>query len=109
MSSNEITPQYHLRYWGNIVYSIKNIKGLNPIIVIVSYLLPVIFLLVIKMCNLGNVDGKVLLVNLVLITLYFILYLIYYYDKKTSKYLKYALILIASVEIICNINFNWIK
>lgn len=89
-------------------YSIKNIKGLNPIIVIVSYLLPVIFLLVIKMCNLGNVDGKVLLVNLVLITLYFILYLIYYYDKKTSKYLKYALILIASVEIICNINFNWI-
>lgn len=29
-------------------YSIKNIKGLNPIIVIVSYLLPVIFLLVIK-------------------------------------------------------------
>lgn len=89
-------------------YSIKNIKGLNPIIVIVSYLLPVIFLLVIKMYDLGNVEGKVLLVNLILITLYFILYLIYYYDKKTSKYLKYTLILIASVEIICNINFNWI-
>lgn len=89
-------------------YSIKNIKGLNPIIIIVSYLLPVIFLLIIKMRDLGNVDDKVLLVNLVLITLYFILYLIYYYDKKTSKYLKYALILIASVEIICNINFNWI-
>lgn len=89
-------------------YSIKNIKGLNPIIVIVSYLLPVIFLLVIKMYDLGNVEGKVLLVNLILITLYFILYLIYYYDNKTSKYLKYTLILIASVEIICNINFNWI-
>lgn len=89
-------------------YSILNIKDIKPYIIIVTYTLIVIFLFLLKLFNIEVITNKILLINFVLITIYFILYLIYYYDHKNVKYVKYGLILISSIEILFNINYNWI-
>lgn len=88
-------------------YSIENIKQIKPMIVIVVYTLIMILLLTFKIYDLEVLDSDTLLTNLILITVYFILYLIYFYDRKTIKYIYYGLILIVSIEMGYNINYNW--
>ena len=89
-------------------YSLKNLQKIHPLIVMVTYILLSLMLFILKLLDLPIITNKVLIVNLILISIYLILYLVMYYDKKTTKYLEYAIILVALVEIICNINFNWI-
>lgn len=89
-------------------YSLKNLQKIHPLIVMVTYILLSLMLFILKLLDLPIITNKVLIVNLILISIYLILYLVMYYDKKTTKYLEYAIILVISVEIICNINFNWI-
>lgn len=91
-----------------LAYSLKNIQKLHPIIVIITYILLSLMLFTFKLLDLNIVTNKVLIINLILISIYLILYLIMYYDKKTIKYLEYAIILVSGVEIVCNINYNWI-
>ncbi len=88
-------------------YSIENIKDIKPMIVIVVYTLIMILLLIFKIYYLEVIDSDTLLTNLILMTIYFILYLIYFYDRKTIKYIYYGLILIVSIEMGYNINYNW--
>ena len=76
-------------------------------IVIVVYTLIMILLLTFKIYYLEVLDSDTLLTNVILITVYFILYLIYFYDRKTIKYIYYGLILIVSIEMGYNINYNW--
>lgn len=89
-------------------YSLKNIKNNNPLIVIVVYIMLVLLLLALKLLDLSILTNKILLINLILITIYFILYLVLYCNIKKIKYLEYAIILISGIEIVCNVNYNWI-
>lgn len=91
-----------------LAYSLKNIQKLHPVIVIVTYILLSLMIFTFKLLDLNIVTNKVLIINLILISIYLILYLIMYYDKKTIKYLEYAIILVSGVEIVCNVNYNWI-
>lgn len=109
---NDLPYRYSFLYSFTLIiictYSLKNIKDIKPYKIMITYVLINILLFILKVLDLEILDNNTLLINLIIITIYFILYLVYYYDKKTIKYLNLALILISSVEIICNINFNWV-
>lgn len=109
---NDLPYRYSFLYSFTLIiisaYSLKNIQKLHPLVVIVTYILLSLMLFTFKLLDLNIVTDKVLIINLILISIYLILYLIMYYDKKTIKYLEYAIILVSGVEIVCNVNYNWI-
>ena len=88
-------------------YSILNIKEVKVRYVIITYILMIILISLLYFLGYKNIENSMILLNFILITIYFILYLIYINIPIIKKYAGVLFILAVMVEAILTINNNW--
>lgn len=88
-------------------YSIINIEKLKTRYVTITYILTVILISLLHFFKYNNIESQIIILNFILITIYFILYLIYKNFPVVKKYVGILLIFTCTVECIISVNQNW--
>jgi len=88
-------------------YSLINIKYIKYSYIIYAFGFTLIYIVVAYLISYENINQGMLILNAIVIIIYFILYLLYSLIPKISKYAVYAFILIASIECVLYVNNNW--
>lgn len=88
-------------------YSIKNIKYIKPVLVGCAYIVSLIFITLMKVLEFENINNDMIIVNYIVITIYYLCYIMVVYFKNWKKWATCFMILTASLECIMVINNNW--
>lgn len=88
-------------------YSLKELKELNYIYSLLTYLIVMILLLIMVFTNWPDITTNLLYVNMILITLYFIFYSYVYFYKNMKFWFSILFIVVASIDAIVSVNTNW--
>ena len=88
-------------------YSLYYLKELKIRYVSIVYFLNLIFIGLLYFLKYGNIAKQMILLNFVVLTLYFVLYLIYQNFPNIKKYTIGLFIILTMSEIIISINHNW--
>jgi len=88
-------------------YSLKYIKDIPFIKVLISFISIIIFLTIIKLTNFENITDKMLTINYILIITYFLIYTLYHFYPKYKKTSIILFLTVISLECIISINHNW--
>lgn len=88
-------------------YSIKNIKSIKPALVGCAYVISLIFITLMKIMNFENITNDMIIVNYIVITIYFLCYIMIVYFKNWEKWAISFMILTASLECVMVVNNNW--
>ncbi len=86
-------------------YSLKNISKLSISKVIFSYLICILYLAFIYFSKFENISLKMLKINFLLISIYFIIYI--FYKLKSKSLSIFIFIFMICIECILNLNSNW--
>ena len=108
---NDLPYRYSFLYTFSLLiigaYSINNIKESIFQINTIIYLLITTILIYLLMNSWDGISTNMLFINIILLTLYFILYIVYKFFKKSSPLVVFGLIIFAVVESIVSTNYNW--
>lgn len=108
---NDLPYRYSFLYTFSLLiigaYSINNIKESIFQINTIIYLLITTILIYLLMNSWDGITTNMLFINIILLTLYFILYIVYKFFKKSSPLVVFGLIIFAVVESIVSTNYNW--
>lgn len=108
---NDLPYRYSFLYTFSLLiigaYSINNIKESIFQINTIIYLLITTILIYLLMNSWDGITTNMLFINIILLTLYFILYIVYKFFKKSSPLVVFGLIVFAVVESIVSTNYNW--
>ena len=88
-------------------YSLTKIKDTKPLLVSLSYLFCLLVITFAYYFNIDQITNKMLIINMVLISIYFIIYIISYYYKYTRKIMSVIFIGIISLECVIRVSNNW--
>ncbi len=88
-------------------YSLKYIKDLKTTWVAVIYVITLILITLLKVLNFENIDSDMITVNYIVITIYFLCYILMVYFKKFKRWAISFMIITASLECVMVINNNW--
>lgn len=88
-------------------YGLINIKKIKYIIVAISYLLLMSVLLYITQSDWVGITTNMIYINMILLTLYFIFYSAYRYINSMHSLFYSAIIIVAVIDVIVSINYNW--
>ena len=88
-------------------YSLLKIKDNKIIFVFISYLLCLGFLIFVKILDTEQITNNLLLINIILISIYFLIYTIHHFYPKVQKLMYIIFILTISLECIIKTNSNW--
>lgn len=89
------------------VYSIVSIKYLKLRFISIVYIIIMLLISLIYFLDYNIVNNNVILLNLIALTVYFILYLIYLYVKKLKKFIPVVFLITIIIECIIVINYGW--
>lgn len=88
-------------------YAIKDIKELKPIWVTSTYVLCLLFILMAKILKFANITDKMLLLNAIIITIMFLVYILVKFFDNVKKWAPVFAIVATMFECIIGINNNW--
>lgn len=88
-------------------YSLINIKKVKFPLLAVGYVFLMVLLLSISRDNWAGLTTNMIYINMILLTLYFIFYSAIYFLDKLHNLFYVALIVVASIDVIVSINYNW--
>mgnify|MGYP003571266533 CR=1 FL=1 len=88
-------------------YGIINIKSLKSINVGIIYVVMLILITLMKFVPYENITSEMIIMNYVIVTIFYLSYIIFVYFKMYKKYAVIFTILTASLECIMVINNNW--
>ena len=88
-------------------YALKNIRKISLPKAIIIYIICILYLTFIKLTNFPNITNKMLNINYILITTYFLIYILYYLYPKYKKISIILILIVIGLECIISINNNW--
>lgn len=88
-------------------YSITKVNDIKFQITTIVYLLTITILLYLTMNNWDGITTNMIFINIILLTIYFILYCFNRFFKQSKIIVVSSLILFSMVEVIISINYNW--
>lgn len=88
-------------------YSLINIKKIKFPILAIGYVFLMVLLLSIAKDNWAGISQNMVYINMILLTLYFIFYSGIYFMNQMKTLFYIALIIVASIDVIVSINYNW--
>lgn len=88
-------------------YSLVNLKKIKSKYVVGVYISLIIGIILLKVLNYEGINNKMIILNAVIITIYFLGYVFSLKNKKTKKYIIACLLLATIAEKILVINNNW--
>lgn len=88
-------------------YSLINIRNIKIQLITIVYLLLITILLYLTMNVWDGITPNMLFINMILLTIYFLLCLASYLLKKQNPIIIAGLILFSVVEVVVSINYNW--
>lgn len=88
-------------------YSLTKIKDTKPLLILISYIITLLVILFAYFFNIDQITNKMLVINAVLISIYFIIYLIYHFYKFSRKIMVVIFIGIIGLECTIRISNNW--
>lgn len=88
-------------------YSLIKIKNTRPILIFISYIFTLLIILLSYFYNIDQVSNKMLIINAVLISIYFVIYIISKYYKYTRKIMTVIFIGVIGLECIIRVSNNW--
>lgn len=88
-------------------YSLINIKKIKFPIIALLYLLLMAVLLVMSNSSWEGITTNMIYINMILLTLYFMFYSGIYFLDRLHNLFYVALIIVASVDVIVSVNYNW--
>ena len=88
-------------------YTLKNIKDISFIKVLISYILSLIFITFVYITKYENIESNMITINYLLISTYFLIYSLYHFFPKFKKTSSFLFIIVCSLECIITVNHNW--
>lgn len=88
-------------------YGIINLKSIKKMYIHILYVVMLIFITLMKVTNFVNISTDMLIMNYILISIFYLCYLIYIYFNKWRRYSFIFLIITVCLECIIGINHNW--
>ena len=88
-------------------YSIKNIKNIKPLFVGISFVLTLVLITLMKTMEFANINNDMLIVNYIIITIFYLCYLLYFYFRNWNRWSICFMIIATSLECVMAINNNW--
>ena len=88
-------------------YTLKNIKNISFIKVLMVYILSLIFITFVYLSKFENIQDNMIKVNYMLITTYFLIYTLYHFYPKFKKLSITLFLGVIALECIISINHNW--
>lgn len=88
-------------------YSIYNIKNIKDYFVIITFVLTMLFVGSSYFVSSFDISDKIVIVNFIIIILWFLLYVIYKYFNNKKKIVPYICVLAVMLEAIICVNNNW--
>lgn len=88
-------------------YGIKSIKNIKPIWIFIVYLVILGITIMMNFIEIQNISTMMIILNSVVITIFFLCYIIYNYYNKFFKYALIAMIVTSTLECIFVVNNNW--
>ncbi len=88
-------------------YAAGNIKEIKPIWVTITYIMCLLFILGAKLLDFENITDKMLLLNGIIITIMYLVYILVKYFDNVKKWAPIFTIVAAMFECIIGINNNW--
>jgi uncharacterized membrane protein YfhO len=88
-------------------YAVKDIKEIKPVWVTVTYIICLLFILGAKLLSFANITDKMLLLNAIIITIMYLVYILVKYFDNVKKWAPVFTIITAVFECIIGINNNW--
>ena len=88
-------------------FSIKNIKSIKPLWVGIVFGLSLGLILLLKILDFKNINEDMIIVNLIVITIYYLCYVLIIYFKNFKKWAIGFMLLTASLEAVMVVNNNW--
>lgn len=88
-------------------YSLYKIKSIKVSVASIVYTSLMVSITILYFFKYDNIDNSIIILNYLILTLYYIVYLLNYYYPKVSKKLPYLFILVIILEVTISINSNW--
>lgn len=88
-------------------YAVKDIKEIKSVWVTVTYIICLLFILGAKLLSFANITDKMLLLNAIIITIMYLVYILIKYFDNVKKWAPVFTIIAAVFECIIGINNNW--
>lgn len=88
-------------------YGLLNIKKLKYPLVFISYALIMVILAYISQDDWAGASTNMIYINMIILTLYFVFYSAYTYIKSMNYLFYSAFIIVAAIDVIVSINYNW--
>lgn len=88
-------------------YTIKNIKNVKIYKMIISYIVALLLIAFVFITKYENISNEMLLINIFLITTYFLIFILYRVYPKLKQLALVLFIIVISLECIISVNHNW--
>ncbi len=88
-------------------YSLIKLKEQKILFPIISYFATILLIIIIKFLPHLQITNKMLLINGIIVSIYFILYLISHFYPKTKKIMAFLFLIFISTECVIRVNNNW--
>ncbi len=88
-------------------YGLLNVKKLKYPLVFISYALIMTILAYISQDEWAGASANMIYINMIILTLYFVFYSAYRYIKSMNALFYSAFIIVAAIDVIVSINYNW--
>lgn len=88
-------------------YSINKIDKVNDIFVLGSFVISMLFVGSVYFVNDFIIDDKIIIVNFIVLIVWYLIYVVFKYFNKGYKYISYFSLIVVVLECIIGINNNW--
>ncbi len=88
-------------------YSLKNIKEISFIKVLITYVICLLFITFVYLTKYNNITSNMITINYLLISTYFLIYTLYHFYPKFKNLSTILFITVCSIECIISVNHNW--
>lgn len=88
-------------------YSLKNIKEISFIKVLITYVICLLFITFVYITKYNNITSNMITINYLLISTYFLIYTLYHFYPKFKNLSTILFITVCSIECVISVNHNW--
>lgn len=88
-------------------YSLKNIKEISFIKVLITYIICLLFITFVCITKYNNITSNMITINYLLISTYFLIYTLYHFYPKFKNLSTILFITVCSIECVISVNHNW--
>ena len=88
-------------------YSLKNIKEISFIKVLITYVICLLFITFVCITKYNNITSNMITINYLLISTYFLIYTLYHFYPKFKNLSTILFITVCSIECVTSVNHNW--